>query len=158
MTDKHQAAAKTAADKAEAERIEANSGLTAPSASQKAAAQVEGATEAVKDKAKDVYNYLTDGNLPGDPPGRQFTGKSEIMQYAHIVDLGLDEFVAAVQDDAVPAIPEEKCAGLLELERSGKNRTDYVQALMKRLKVKSPYEVTSAGPAFTNDVTSITKL
>lgn len=141
-----------------AKAVEASSGIKAPTSAQLASAQQEGVAEAIKENAKDTYNYLTDGALPGAEPGRQFFGKSDIMQYAGLIDLGIEEFTARVAEKADDVVPEEKVAGLLELERSGQNRTLYVQAMMKRLKIKSPYEVTSAGPDYTNDVQPVTKL
>lgn len=141
-----------------AKAVEASSGLKAPTGSQLASAQQEGVAEAIKENAKDTYNYLTDGALPGAEPARQWPGRSDIMQYAGLIDLGADDFAARIAENADDPVPEEKVAGLLELERSGQNRTPYVQAMMKRLKVKSPYEVTSAGPGYTNDVQPITKL
>jgi hypothetical protein len=41
----------------------------------------------------------------------------------------------------------ETAKGLLDLERSGQNRTEYVEALCKRLGVDDPRDVTHAGPA-----------
>jgi hypothetical protein len=38
------------------------------------------------------------------------------------------------------------------MERSGKNRTDVVEVICAVLGIKSPYEVTDAGPSYTNDV------
>ena len=129
---------------------------TALSAAEQAEARHEGSKEAAKEAAKDTYQYLTDGNLPGENTGGdKYPGKSEIMQFAYIVDLGLQAFTDVITEKGDNAIPEEKVAGLLELERSGKNRTEYVKVLCKRLKVKSPYEVTSAGPAYTNDVSRV---
>lgn len=55
-------------------------------------------------------------------------------------------------------LTEDQVKGLLALERAGKNRTPHVQVLMKRLKAKSPYEITPSGPPYTNDVTSVTRL
>jgi hypothetical protein len=46
----------------------------------------------------------------------------------------------------------------LGLERSGQNRTEHVKVLCERLGVKSPYEVTQAGPAWTNDQTLLTEI
>lgn len=124
-----------------------------------AKARRDGAIEAEKEAAKASYTYATDGNLPGEEgSGARWPGKSEVMQFAHLINLGVEEFEAAVADDADPLIAEDKVAGLLELERSGQNRTPYVQALMKRLGVDSPYEVTAAGPGFTNDVRPVTQL
>ena len=65
---------------------------------------------------------------------------------------------ARIDQHADNAISESKIAGLLEMERSGRNRTEHVQVLCKRLGVKSPTEVTDAGPAYTNDTTQTNKL
>ncbi|KAK0349821.1 hypothetical protein LTR94_031514, partial [Friedmanniomyces endolithicus] len=53
---------------------------------------------------------------------------------------------------------EEDAKGLLARERAGQNRTQYVRPVMERLGVASPYEVTDAGPPYTNDQTSVTNL
>lgn len=131
------------------------SGLPNISEAEKKAAQKEGVKEATKEAAKDSAEYLKDREVP--VLGKQWLGKDEIMQYAHIVDLGIEEFKKQIADTD-EGIPENKVAGLLELERSGKNRTEYVKALIARLGVKSPYEVTSAGPDYTNDMTPVSKL
>lgn len=155
------AASRRRAAKQTAEAVEDNSALKAPTAGQTAAAQAEGVKEAIKESAKDTYEALTDGNLPGEPPARQFTGMDDIMRFEPLLDLGVAEFEDRIGDEpaanAVP-IPEEKVAGLLSLERAGRNRTPYVQAMCKRLGVKSPTEVTNAGPGYTNDVHPITEL
>lgn len=132
-------------------------GLALSGAEQKKA-RAEGAKEAVKDAAKDSYMSLTDGVLPGDPPQDRWPGKSEIQQYAGLIDLPIEQFKKAIDGKQPSDVPEEKVAGLLGLERAGKNRTPYVQAMVKRLGVSSPYEVTDAGPDYTNDVSPITKL
>lgn len=123
------------------------------------AAEKEGVKEALKKSAETNFSTqsATENNDP-DYTGDRWSDRHEIMMYEHMVKLGLDEFVAAVKEGATPNIPEGKIAGLLELERSGQNRTEYVRALCKRLGVKSPVEVTSAGPGHTNDVTSLSKL
>ena len=121
-------------------------------------AKKEGVLEAAKNEAAASYRYATDGNLPGESAGDKYPGRHEVMQYADVLTLDLNTFEKRIKDGAEDPIPEEKVAGLLELERSGQNRTDYVKALCKRLGVDSPYEVTSAGPGYTNDVTAITKL
>lgn len=141
-----------------AESVEANSGLKAPSASAAASAQTEGIKDAIKESAKDTYRALTDGNLPGEPAARQFTGMDDIMQFAPILDLEPEAFADRVSEKGEPVLPEEKVAGLLSLERAGRNRTPYVQALMKRLKIDHPGEVTNAGPGWTNDIRPISKL
>jgi len=131
-----------------------------PTEAEIAAAKKEGVLDAVREgqTTQDI------DNLKGEEPqGDRYIGKDEIMQWAHYVDFDLDALKAALDPKADNAIPDNKVAGLLGLERGGKNRTDFVQAYMDRLrianpKLKSPYEVTSAGPAYTNDVTSVTKL
>lgn len=134
--------------------------IDAPSVSQKEidAAKKEGVLEAAREDAKAAYRYAADANLAGDAETKRYPGSSDIMQWAGILDLGIEAFEDRIADGSDDPVPEEKCAGLLELERSGKNRTDYVQALMKRLGVKSPYEVTGAGPGYTNDTAPVTKL
>lgn len=127
------------------------------SATEQKQAEKEGVKEALKQSAQ--TNFVTQSateNLDPDYVGDRWPDRHEIMRYAHIVDLGLEEFKKAVAEGAEPNIPESKIAGLLELERSGQNRTEYVQALCKRLGVKSPIEVTTAGQPYTNDVTSVT--
>jgi hypothetical protein len=136
--------------------VEANSGLSAPTGSALNKAQQEGIAEAVKESAKDTYQALTDGGLPGAPAARQFTGMDDIMQYAGLLDLGPDDFAQRIEQGG--PVPEEKVAGLLSLERAGKNRTPYVQSLMKRLEIDHPGEVTNAGPDYTNDIHPISEL
>lgn len=167
-SNKNKTAAQTAAStaaatrKASAEtekRVAAQTGAKAPSEAEIAKAKAEGAIEDIKDTAKDQHRALTDGNLANDTGARQWHGKDDIMQFEPLLSLGIDEFTARIAEDNTDApVPEEKVAGLLELERSGQNRTDYVQAMCKRLEVDSPYEVTNAGPGYTNDVTPVTRL
>ncbi|QPQ55592.1 hypothetical protein IC614_03040 [Allosphingosinicella flava] len=131
------------------------------SEAEKAKARTEGAKDAEKEAAKDTYRYLTDGQLPGDPPKHQYFGADDIMQFEPLLGLGVEAFEDAVDAKADNPIPEEKAAGLLRLERNGQNRTAYVKALMKRLGLKTKeelYAVSPGGPDYTNDVTPITKL
>lgn len=126
-------------------------------------ARKEGAMQAEKEAAKDSYRYATDGNLAGDPDDapRQFTGYDDIMQFEPILRLDVEAFEDAVSEKpAAPTavlIPEEKVYGLLALERNGQNRTPYVQACMKRLKLKAN-ELPGGGPGYTNDVQPLSKL
>jgi hypothetical protein len=149
-------AAREQAAKQTAENVEANSGLSAPTGGALKKAQQEGVVDAVRESAKDAYQALTDGGLPGVPPARQYTGMDEVMQYAGILDLDFDAFRERIEEGG--PVPEEKVAGLLSLERAGRNRTDFVRALLKRLKEDDPRNVTNAGPGHTNDVTPISKL
>jgi hypothetical protein len=78
---------------------------------------------------------------------------------APLLELSAEELNDRLTNDkAANPIPIEHARGLLALERSGKNRTEYVQMLCKVIGVKSPLEVTSAGPAYTNDTTPVTPL
>lgn len=121
---------------------------------EKTDAEKEGVKAALAQSAQTNFATQSATEAP-DYEGDRWPDRHEIMRYAHIVDLGLEEFKKAIADDADVTIPEGKVAGLLELERSGKNRTEYVNALCARLGVKSPLEVTSAGPGHTNDVTAV---
>lgn len=123
-----------------------------------AAARKEGAKEDVQEIAKDTHRALTDGVLPGEPQKRQWHGADEIQMYAHNLALGVDAFEEKVKvTNKEDPIPDEKVYGLLALERNGKNRTPYVKAMMKRLKLKAD-ELPGGGPAYTNDLTSISDL
>lgn len=150
-------ASRKAAVEQEAKSVAENSGLKPLSASERADAQKEGQKEAIKEAAKDTYQYLTDGNLPGDPPKRQFVGHDDIMQWEPLLSLGIDAFVERIKEGGEPNVPEEKVYGLLALERNGQNRTDYVRAMMKRLDLKAD-ELPGGGPDYTNDTTPISKL
>ena len=120
--------------------------------------------QGVLDKVRENANTQADPSVQGEPPeGDTYIGKSEIMPWAHYVDYDLDTLKAALDPKADNAIADNKVAGLLGLERGGKNRTDFVKAYMDRLrkanpKLKSVYDVTDAGPAWTNDVSSVTKI
>lgn len=131
-----------------------------PSEAELAAAKKEGILDAVREgqTTQDI------DSIKGDAPtGEKYLGQHEIMQWAHYVDFDLDALKAALDPKADNTIPDNKVAGLLGLERGGKNRTAFVQAYMDRLRIanpglKSPYDVTPAGPPFTNDVSNVTKL
>lgn len=116
-------------------------------------------SDAAEQVAKDalVSEIEQDTGTAGVPTGSRWLGSDEIMLWTHFLDLGADEFEAAVADDADHPIPDNKVYGLLALERNGKNRTPYVQAMMKRLDLK-PEELPGGGPGYTNDVTNITSL
>lgn len=131
-----------------------------PTEAEIAAAKKEGALDAVREgqTTQDIDSIKGE-----EPQGDRYIGQHEIMQWAHYVDFDLDALKAALDPKADNAIPDNKVAGLLGLERGGKNRTAFVKVYMDRLrignpKLKSPYDVTSAGPPYTNDVSNVTKL
>lgn len=122
------------------------------------AAQKEGVKEAHKEGAKE-YARAHDGELPGAPPENQFMGSDEIIRFSHLLDLSVDELERVIAPDTGYGIGEEKVAGLLKLERNGRNRTDYVKVLLDRLPIDHVYDLPGAGgPAYTNDTTPITSL
>lgn len=78
---------------------------------------------------------------------------------APLLGLGLDELTRRLTDDKADDVIEfEQAKMLLNLERSGKNRTGYVKALLKAIGTDDPYKVTNAGPPYTNDETNVTDL
>ncbi len=89
---------------------------------------------------------------------RTWPGADEVLPLEPMLKLSAADLEKAVSEKAENLLSEEQVAGILILERSGPNRTDHVKVLMKRLKVKSPYEVTKAGPAYTNDQTPVTEI
>lgn len=161
MNDKTKAASniKAAQDQSRKQTAAAveQAGIKAPTGAALASAQQEGVTEAIKENAKEAYRYMTDGQLPGEPPARQFTNSdAHTNLISGMLSLSPDELAEAIADDAASPMTEDQVANLLALERAGPNRTDHVQLLCKRLGVKSPYEVTNAGPAYTNDISATT--
>ena len=124
--------------------------------SEREEAEKEGVKEAIKKSAETAF--LTRSETEGETVGDRWPGKSEIMQFVDVLDLEVEEFKKVISGKADRQIAEDKVAGLLGVERSGKNRTEYVKAMMARLGVKSVYEVTNAGPSFTNDVTPTSAL
>lgn len=161
MTSKKTSGASTERARTTAESVKETAertGLAAPSAADVQKARAEGVKEAIKEDAKGSFKYATDGQLPGEEPSRrQFTGSSQhTNMVSGLLALSPDGLEAAIADDAAVPVSEEVVANLLEQERSGQNRTPYVELLCKRLKVDSPFEVTSAGPGYTNDVSNVT--
>lgn len=98
------------------------------------------------DKMAEDQRLRADSSVPSTP-------------LAPLLDLGLDELTRRLTKDKDEGfIPFDHAKMLLSLERSGKNRTGYVKALLKAIGTDDPYKVTSAGPPYTNDETSVTKL
>lgn len=68
-----------------------------------------------------------------------------VIHLVEILDLDPDALKERLDADDKVALSQGQVAGLLEVERSGKNRADIVQVLMDWLGISSPYEVTDAG-------------
>jgi len=136
----------------------APAGLTVSDAEAKDARH-EGAIEAIKEDAKDARRSLTDGAQPGEPAVTPYLGSDETNLIAFHLERGPDAFADLIKGNAKDAgeLTDTQVYGLLALERNGKNRTPYVKAMMKRLKLKAD-ELPGGGPAYTNDMTSITDL
>jgi hypothetical protein len=122
--------------------------------------RAEGVKEAIKESTKDAYIAGANEGYGDDASGERFGGSREVSHLQDLVDLPEDDLADLLdgKGDHVHSgrLSEGQIAGLLEVERSGKNRTNVVRLLCKRLKIKSPYEATAAGPAFTNDTSNIT--
>lgn len=150
---KHKSATNTGEDTAPPEVVHNFPELTE---AEKLEAEKQGVKNALTRSAE--TNFATKSETETTTVGDRWPDRHEIMRWAHVVDLELDAFKEAIAEDNPNTIPEGKVAGLMELERSGKNRTEYVAAMCERLGVKSPLEVTSAGPGHTNDVTAVNKI
>jgi len=120
---------------------------------EKTAAEKEGVKAAISQSAQ--TNFATRSATESDAPGDRWPDRHEIMRWEHLLSLDLAAFEEAIDAKAEPAVPESKVAGLIELERSSKNRKQYCDVLTKRLGVSSVYEVTSAGPGYMNEVAPI---
>jgi hypothetical protein len=124
-------------------------------------ARHEGALETVKEDAKAARKALTDGAQPGEPAVTPYLGHDETNMIAHHLDRGVDDFQDLLNGKAKDApdlkLSDTQIYGLLALERNGQNRTPYVKAMMKKLGLKAD-ELPGGGPAYTNDLTSITDL
>ena len=116
-------------------------------------AKKDGALEAVKEGAKQRFKS-TDGVGVTEDTATGPQATYDVFHLQHLVDLDPDQLKKTLDGKSDPVIPltEGQIGGLLEVERSGKNRTDVVKVFCDRLGIKSPYEVTDAGPAYTNDV------
>lgn len=126
--------------------------------------------EAKKEGAKDVIKegvaaaMASDTGTTGDAEESAERAKYQVAAdlqstfIAPLLDLSLEELQRRLKSKADDAIDFETAKGLLHLERSAKNRTSYVKALCAAIGVKSPLEVTTAGPSYTNDDTSVTQL
>ncbi len=122
-------------------------------------AKAQGIKEAIAESTKNAYlSGAAEGYGDSDGNVRVFGGTRDVMQLLHLLDGSAEALKERVGEKSEIPLSEGKIAGLLEAERSGKNRTEYVKVLCERLKVSSPYEVTDAGPAFTHDTSNVSAL
>ena len=126
-------------------------------------AKHEGALDAVRDggKAAVLADTGTQGDLEAaaDAENKRLAADANTTFIAPLLDLPLDQLSPRLANDKVQdPISFETAKALLALERAGRNRTGYVRALMERIGVDSPYEVTPSGPPYTNDETPVTQL
>ena len=136
-----------------ADKIKTDETLPDVPASKVKEAQMEGIQDAIAEGAKARFQQ-TDGNLATEEAASGIIKTNDAMHMDWILDLAPDEMTKTLtgKGDLAPIPTQGQIASLLEMERSGKNRTDTVDALCKVLGIKSPYEVTDAGPAWTNEV------
>lgn len=142
---------------------EENKAFPEPKPAEIKAARADGVKDAIRESTKDAYiSGANEGYGDDSAVTQRFTGVREVGHLQDLVDLPEDDLGDLLDGKGdhprSGRLTDAQVAGLLEVERSGKNRTGHVKVLMKRLGVKSPYEVTSAGPAYTNDTTNITAL
>lgn len=77
----------------------------------------------------------------------------DVFLLQDMLELDPDALAKALKGEDGAAAPSlGQVAGLVEVERSGKNRTDIVKVLCDHLGIDTPYEVTDAGPNYTNRV------
>lgn len=142
------------------DKLETPKGMPDLSGKEVAAAQKEGIAEGIKENTRHrlAADTGTDGDIDATAKRDQMKvpGDLNTTFIEPFLALGLEAFEDRVAEKHADPLDENVIKGLLALERNGKNRTDYVQALMKRLGVKSPYEVANGGPGYTNDVSTIT--
>jgi hypothetical protein len=126
-------------------------------------AKKDGALEAIREGGRAAV--MADTGTTGDQDDLAEAARLRVNPalestvIAPMLDLPLDGLVERLSNDKVQGfIDFETAKGLLDLERSGKNRTAYVEALCKRLGIDDPRDVTHAGPGYTNDVTSVSHL
>lgn len=124
-------------------------------------AKKEGILDAVRESAStaDIDRQATEGELTGP----RFFNLFGTNQLEHLTDMGLEALEDAIDPKGDEPLDENVIANLLALERNGKNRTDFVKLLMKRLKISGLDQLRTdipwaGGPDYTNDVTAISKL
>lgn len=136
-----------------ADKIKTDETLPDVPASKVKEAQMEGIQNAISESAEARFK-ATDGNLPGEEVGPGIVKTNDATHMDWLLDMAPDALAKTLagKGDLSPIPTQGQIASLLEMERSGRNRTDVVKALCGVLGIKSPYEVTDAGPAYTNVV------
>ena len=130
-----------------------------PSAQKIVEAREQGVLDAIQSSTAEAFKRGANEGYGDAPSGkRQIAIDANVLNIRDLLDLDVEALTARLDGSVQAHLSEGKVAGLLEMERSGKNRTDYVKALCKRLGVDSPYDVTAAGPAYTNDTSQTTKV
>jgi len=126
-------------------------------------AKKEGVKDYIKEGSK--ASMVADTGTTADPEDLAESERFRVAPdlnttfIAPFLDLNEDELKRRLKDQkADDSIGFEEAKGLLALERAGRNRTNYVKLLCDAIGVKSPLEVTSAGPSYTNDASNITAL
>lgn len=131
-----------------------------PSQEEIAEARKEGVLDRVRESATTQEIDLQKGD---EPEGPRFFNVRGTNLIEHLTDLGLEALEKAIDPKGDQPIEENTIANVLALERNGKNRTDFVKLLMKRLKINGIEELRrdipwAGGPDYTNDVTAVSKL
>jgi hypothetical protein len=146
-------AAKTDAPKSDA--------FPAPTKDEIIEAREQGVKDAIQESTKDAYMRGADqgyGDNGTPQKSDAWAGPRDIVHLVDVLDMTPAELEKRIAGDTEPksdALTMAQVAGLLEAERSGKNRDDIVKLLCKHLGVDHPSEVTTAGPAYTNVVNRI---
>lgn len=131
-----------------------------PSEAEIAEAQKEGVLDRIRESATTQDIDRPDGELIDGP---RFFNTFGTNQIEHLTDLGIDALEKAIDPKSDNPLDENVVANLLALERNGKNRTDFVKLLMKRLGIKDYEQLNkdipwAGGPDYTNDVSAVSKL
>lgn len=121
-------------------------------------AKMQGIKDVIGEDAGARFKATDGVGVTEDTSGR-ITPTYDVFHLQDFVDLDPKALKAALEgkDRSMGFTPSQgQVAGLLEVERSGKNRTDVVKVLCDYLGIDSPYEVTDAGPNYTNNVDRVT--
>lgn len=131
-----------------------DSTTTLPELSDKdvAAAQKEGVKAAIVEAAKQEYSLSN--NVPVGLPDSVIVPTNDALPLVDMLEMDPDDLKKELsgKGDRKPIPTQGQIASLLEMECSGKNRHDIIAVLCDVLGIKSPREVTAAGPGYANVV------